>query len=259
MPTNYWLKFGNTPLGYNGSGVQFTHIEKPGQLVISLNGIGTGFDTTKNFNVLVTFGSAISYTVNGTPVSTPSATCTLTLHAGQVSTVGNIPCGTTFTISETISDYDNYMGYSLQSITVTSGTMTDDGEIHSVVNNIYSYGLGSVSLQLENSPRSEVVFATSGYVTLDGVQSQSRVGKLEFANVSGTDSHTIGDCPQGTLDINLPSFSSSRLYNVVCTWKDSSGTGHTQTFANSIGATRLNVTIYCYPGYTASVTIKRMA
>lgn len=367
MPTNYWLKFGNTPLGYNGSGVQFTHIEQPGTLTVSLVGTGTGFDNTKNFNVLVTFGSAISYTVDGTPIATPSATCTLTLHAGQSSVIGNIPFGTTYTISENvtdegyelgsitnpsgtmtdggafssvvtnlyhapgtltltkvvsgsgfdaskqfeivatfgraisytvngtpvssptttytahlahnqsvvlgnipsgvsysivesaISDYDTYMGYSKGTITHASGTMPDGGSISSVASNSYSYGLGSVSLQLENSPRSEVVFATSGYVTLDGVQSQSRVGKLEFSSVSGTDSHTIGDCPQGTLDINLPSFGSSRLYNVVCTWKDSSGTEHTQTFYNSYGATRLTVTIYCYAGYTASVAIKRMA
>lgn len=259
MPTSYWLKFGNTPLGYNGSGVQFTHVEQPGTLTVSLAGTGTGFDTAKNFNVLVTFGSAISYTVDGTPVATPSATCTLTLHAGQVSVVGNIPFGTTFTISEAISDYDNYMGYSLQSITVTSGTMTDGGIIHSVVNNVYSYGLGSVSLQLDNAARSILTFATSGYITLDGVQSQTRKSTLSFDSITGTASHSITTCPQGNLSIELPSFSSSRLYYVVCTWKDSSGTEHTQTFNNRVGSTSLNVGIYCYPGYTTSVAITKMA
>ena len=132
MPTNYWLKFGNTPLGYNGSGVQFTHVEQPGTLTVSLVGTGTGFDTAKNFNVLVTFGSAISYTVDGTPVATPSATCTLTLHAGQSSVIGNIPFGTTYTISENVTDE----GYELVSITNSSGTMTDGGAFSSVVTNL---------------------------------------------------------------------------------------------------------------------------
>lgn len=141
MPTSYWLKFGNTPLGYNGSGVQFTHVEQPGTLTVSLVGTGTGFDTTKNFNVLVTFGSAISYTVDGIPVATPSDTCVLTLHAGQSSVIGNIPFGTTFVISETITDE----GYELQSITVPSGTMTDGGAIQSVVNNVY-YAPGTITV-----------------------------------------------------------------------------------------------------------------
>lgn len=133
MPTNYWLKFGNTPLGYNGSGVQFTHVEQPGTLTVSLTGTGTGFDNAKNFNVLVTFGSAISYSVDGTPVATPSATCTLTLHAGQSSVIGNIPFGTTYVISENVTDE----GYALVSITNSSGTMTDGGSLSSMVTNVY--------------------------------------------------------------------------------------------------------------------------
>ena len=367
MPTNYWLKFGNTPLGYNGSGVQFTHVEQPGTLTVSLTGTGTGFDNAKNFNVLVTFGSAISYTVDGTPVATPSATCTLTLHAGQSSVIGNIPFGTTYAISENvtdegyalvsitnssgtmtdggslssvvtnvyhapgtltltkvvsgtgfdaskqftivatfgraisytvngtpvsspsntytahlahnqsvvlgnipsgvsysivesaISDYDTYMGYSKGTITHASGTMSDGGSISAVASNSYSYGLGSVSVQFDRSPNSEIQFASAGYITLDGVQSQSRISKLEFAAVSGTATHTITDCPQGNLGILLPLFLSSRLYYIVCTWKDSSGIEHTQTFVNSVGDTNLAASIYCYPGYTASVEIKRMA
>lgn len=133
MPTSYWLKFGNTPLGYNGSGVQFTHVEQPGSLTVSLVGTGTGFDNAKNFNVLVTFGSAISYSVDGVPVQSPSATCTLTLHAGQSSVISNIPFGTTYTITETVSDE----GYELSSITNASGTMTDGGSFSSVVTNAY--------------------------------------------------------------------------------------------------------------------------
>lgn len=138
MPTNYWLKFGNTPLGYNGSGVQFTHIEQPGTLTVSLVGTGTGFDNTKNFNVLVTFGSAISYTVDGTPVATPSATCTLTLKAGQSSVIGNIPFGTTYNVTESpLSQQDIDDGYSNGSVTGGSGTMTDAGALSANASIVY--------------------------------------------------------------------------------------------------------------------------
>lgn len=362
MPTNYWLKFGNTPLGYNGSGVQYTHVEQPGQLVISLNGIGTGFDTAKNFNVLVTFGSAISYTVDGTPVATPSATCTLTLHAGQVSVVGNIPFGTTFVISETVTDE----GYELQSITVPSGTMTDGGTIHSVVNNVYhapgtltvgvsmsgsgydptktfgfvvtfgraisysvngtpvssptntysgslasggsvvlgnipsgvsysvveqaisdydsymgysngsvtggsgvmtdggsvsataaytySYGLGALDITLSTSIGTDVVFSRAGYFSVNGVQEQTAV-KSKSNLVAGTYSFT--DCPSGDLWIEIPRHSTSRLYRIECTWKDSSGTVNTQAFTTTFGSSRTTAHIYCYPGYTATVSVSQ--
>lgn len=200
MPTNYWLKFGNTPLGYNGSGVQFTHVEQPGQLVISLNGIGTGFDTAKNFNVLVTFGSAISYTVDGTPVATPSATCTLTLHAGQVSVVGNIPFGTTFVISETVTDE----GYELQSITVPSGTMTDGGTIQSVVNNVY-HAPGTLTLTkvvsgtgFDASKQFEIVatFGRAISYTVNGTPVSSPTTTYT-AHLAHNQSVVLGNIPSG--------------------------------------------------------------
>lgn len=138
MPTSYWLKFGNTPLGYNGSGVQYTHVEQHGQLVISLNGIGTGFDTAKNFNVLVTFGSAISYTVNGTPIQTPASTYTASLKNGQSVVLGNIPYGTTYAVTEnTISTADYNAGYSNGSVTNGSGTMAEGGSVTATANYTY--------------------------------------------------------------------------------------------------------------------------
>ena len=200
MPTNYWLKFGNTAIGFNGSGVQYTHVEQPGQLVISLNGIGTGFDTTKNFNVLVTFGSAISYTVNGIPVPTPSATCILTLHAGQVSIVGNIPFGTTFVISETVTDE----GYELQSITVPSGTMTDGGIIHSVVNNVY-HAPGTLTLTkvvsgtgFDSSKQFEIVttFGRAISYTVDGTP-VATPSATYTAYLAHNQSVVIGNIPSG--------------------------------------------------------------
>lgn len=138
MPTNYWLKFGNTPLGYNGSGVQFTHIEQPGTLTVSLVGTGTGFSNTKNFNVLVTFGSAISYTVNGTPIQTPASTYTASLKNGQSVVLGNIPYGTTYAVTEnTISTSDYNAGYSNGTVTGGSGTMTEAGTLTAIANYTY--------------------------------------------------------------------------------------------------------------------------
>lgn len=128
MPINYWLKFGDTPLGYGSGGLSFTHVEQPGTLTVSLVGTGSGFDNTKTFDVLVTFGSAIAYTVDGTPVATPSATCTLSLHSGQSRIVGNIPSGTTYSVTEQpLSQQDLEAGYSTGSVSGGTGTMTDAG------------------------------------------------------------------------------------------------------------------------------------
>lgn len=138
MPTNYWLKFGNTPLGYNGSGLQFTHVEQPGSLTISLLGTGTGFSSSKTFNVLVTFGSAIAYSVNGTPISTPSDNYTASLKNGQSVVLGNIPYGTTFVVTEqAISSADYNAGYSNGTVTGGSGTMTEAGTLTAVANYTY--------------------------------------------------------------------------------------------------------------------------
>lgn len=200
MPTNYWLKFGNTPLGYNGSGVQYTHVEQPGTLTVSLVGTGTGFDNTKNFNVLVTFGSAISYTVDGTPVATPSATCTLTLHAGQSSVIGNIPFGTTYTITETVSDE----GYELSSITNASGTMTDGGSFSSVVTNVY-HAPGTLTLTkvvsgtgFDTSKQFEIVatFGRAISYTVNGTPVSSPTTTYT-AHLAHNQSVVLGNIPSG--------------------------------------------------------------
>ena len=138
MPTNYWLKFGNTPLGYNGSGVQFTHIEQPGTLTVALSGTGTGFNANKAFSVLVTFGSAISYTVNGTPIQNPASTYTASLKNGQSVVLGNIPYGTTYAVTEnTISTADYNAGYSNGTVTNGSGTMAEGGSVTATANYTY--------------------------------------------------------------------------------------------------------------------------
>ena len=138
MPTNYWLKFGNSACVFNGKGVQFTHVEQPGSLTVTLNGTGTGFDPDKVFTVNVAFGSAISYTVDGVPVQSPSASYSASLKSGESVVLGNIPFGTTYSITETIAPADAAYGYSTGTVTNGSGTMTDAGAITATAN--YTYG-----------------------------------------------------------------------------------------------------------------------
>lgn len=216
MPTSYWLKFGNTPLGYNGSGVQFTHIEQPGSLTVSLVGTGTGFDTTKQFSIVVTFGSAISYSVDGVPVQSPSATCTLSLHAGQSSVIGNIPFGTTYTITETVSDE----GYELGSITNASGTMTDAGSLSSVVTNVYhAPGQLTVGVSLSGSDYDPtkafafvVTFGRAISYSVNGTPVSSPTntysgsiangGSVVLGNIPSGVSYSVVESPLSQQDIN---------------------------------------------------------
>lgn len=256
MPTNYWLKFGNTPLGYNGSGVQFTHVEQPGTLTVSLVGTGTGFDNTKNFNVLVTFGSAISYTVDGTPVATPSATCTLTLHAGQSSVIGNIPFGTTYTISENVTDE----GYELGSITNPSGTMTDGGAFSSVVTNIY-HAPGTLTLTkvvsgtgFDASKQFEIVitFGRAISYTVDGTPVVTP-SDTYTANLAHNQSVVIGNIPSGvTYSVAETPLSQQDIEEGYSTGSVVGGSG-TMMDAGSLSATANNL----YVKLTTSLTVTR--
>ena len=200
MPTNYWLKFGNTPLGYNGSGAQFTHMEQPGSLTVSLVGTGTGFDTTKQFSIVVTFGSAISYSVDGVPVQSPSATCTLTLHAGQSSVIGNIPSGVSYNVTESpLSQQYIDDGYSTGSVTNGSGTMTDAGSITATANYIYTEPAYSDIIYLWN-------MNSSGTQTFYVKMSSSVVYKVDGVKQAAASEFTVG----------VPAGSASKVAIEVC-------------------------------------------
>lgn len=240
MPTNYWLKFGNTPLGYNGSGVQFTHVEQPGTLTVSLTGTGTGFDNAKNFNVLVTFGSAISYTVDGTPVATPSATCTLTLHAGQSKVIGNIPFGTTYVISENVTDE----GYALVSITNSSGTMTDGGAFSSVVTNVY-HAPGTLTITsivsgtgFDTTKKFSIVttFGRAISYTINGTPVSSP-SNTYTARLAHNQSVVIGNIPSGVSYSVAESTISQQDYSLGYTNGSVVGGSGTMTDAGSKSAT----------------------
>lgn len=138
MPTNYWLKFGNSTCGFNGSGVQFEHVEQPGTLTVGVSLGGSGYDPSKTFAFTVTFGTAIVYSVDGVPVSTASDTYVGSLADGGTVVLGNIPFGTTYAVTEaTLGQQDIDAGYSNGSVTGASGTMTDAGYMTATAH--YSY------------------------------------------------------------------------------------------------------------------------
>lgn len=267
MPTNYWLKFGNTPLGFNGSGAQFTHIEQPGSLTVSLVGTGTGFDNTKDFNVTVTFGSAISYTIDGTPISTPSATCVLTLHAGQSSVIGNIPFGTTYTITETVSDE----GYELGSITNASGTMTDAGSLSSVVTNVYhapgqlniSVLLGGTGYDPTKAFAFTVTFGRAISYSVNGTPvgsptntysgSIANGGSVVLGNIPSGVSYSVVESPLSQQDINS-GYSTGTVTNGSGTMTDAGSVVATANYAFTDITSTLTVSVDLMVGVTASTS-----
>lgn len=121
-------------------------------LTIAKSITGSGFDPTKTFEIVVTFGSAILYSVNGTTISTASSTYTANLADGQSVVLGNIPDGTTYSIQESpISTSDQNAGYHYSGITNPSGTAVWDGVYSSVVSNTYHTAGGSLKIRFEDN------------------------------------------------------------------------------------------------------------
>lgn len=259
MPTNYWLKFGNSMAVFNGSGAQFTHVEQPGSLTVSLVGTGTGFDTTKSFNVVVTFGSAISYSVDGVPVQSPSATCTLTLKAGESSVISNIPFGTTYVVSETVSDE----GYELSSITNASGTMTDAGQLASVVTNVYhapgtlivGVSLSGVDYDPTKSFAFTVTFGRAISYSVNGTPVGSPTNTYSGSLAAGG-SVVLGNIPSGvSYSVTESALSQQDRDDGYSTGSVTNGSG-TMTDAGSITATA-NYT-YTEPAYSDVIYLWNM-
>jgi len=128
MPTTYWLKFGNTPIGYNGKALK-TVYTAPGSLSVACNVAvtGSGFDATKQFGCTVSFGAVVPYTLNGV-AQTPASSVHLLLVKDQTATLGNIPAGTSYSITEdTISQVDQDLGYSNGAVSGDTGVV-DEGE-----------------------------------------------------------------------------------------------------------------------------------
>lgn len=124
MPTTYWLKFGNTPLGYNGSALKSTYAP-PGSLSVTCNASisGSGFDATKQFGCTITFNAVVPYTLDEV-AQTPSSSVHLLLVKDQTAALGGIPAGTTYSITEdAISQSDQDLGYFNGTVTGATGTI----------------------------------------------------------------------------------------------------------------------------------------
>lgn len=108
----------------------------PATLTITKNVSGNTPSPSESFEIVVTFGRAIKYSVNGTVISTASNTCTLNLVNGQSATIGNIPGGVTYNITENLTQAEQAAGYSLTGITGGSGTAAWAGTHTASVNNL---------------------------------------------------------------------------------------------------------------------------
>ena len=124
MPTTYWLKFGNTPLGYNGKALKRTYAP-PGSLSVTCNTSvsGAGFDTTKQFGCTVTFNAVVPYTLDGV-AQTPASSVHLLLTKDQTAVLGGIPAGTTYSIAEdALPQSDQGLGYFNGAVAGAAGTI----------------------------------------------------------------------------------------------------------------------------------------
>lgn len=111
-----------------------------GRLSITKQVSGSHFNTAQHFEIVVTFGSAISYSVDGIVIPTPSSTFTANIIHNQTIVLGNIPNGTTYSIVETaLSPELVAEGYSAGTITHSSGQVYNNTIIEPVVSNSYSH------------------------------------------------------------------------------------------------------------------------
>ena len=114
-----------------------------GRLSITKRISGSHFNTAQPFEVVVTFGSAILYSVDGVMIDSPSATFTSNLIHGQTVVLGDIPSGTTYSIVETALTPEIVAeGYSAGTITNSSGTLYSNSLVESVVSNRYRNSTG---------------------------------------------------------------------------------------------------------------------
>lgn len=109
-----------------------------GRLSITKQISGSYFNTAQPFEVVVTFDSAIQYSVNGILIPTASNTFTANIVHNQTIVLGNIPNGTAYTIVETpLSQELVDEGYSAGSIVPSSGEIYNNTLVEAVVSNSY--------------------------------------------------------------------------------------------------------------------------
>lgn len=168
MPTNYWLKFGNSACTFNGSGVQIA--TTIGQLAVSLSITGKNYNAAKTFGITVTFGSPIAYTVDGVTVQTPTATYTASMKAGDSVTLGCIPEGTTYSVTETaVSSADAAICYGNGTVTNGSGTMVAETIVSVVANFTYGATIGGRFYNVAPMPDGKIWLAENLDYKADGI------------------------------------------------------------------------------------------
>lgn len=121
-----------------------------GSLTITKTVSGVGFDPAKTFEIVVTFGKAITYKVNGTAILTPSNVYVANLASGQSVTLSEIPEGTTYNVAETpLSQADIEAGYLIDRIENESGTILIN-PIESIAHNAIGVPAKTARFQFSN-------------------------------------------------------------------------------------------------------------
>lgn len=208
MPTTYWLKFGNTPLGYNGNALK-TEYTAPGSLSISCSASisGSGFDTTKQFGCTVTFNAVVPYTLDGV-AQTPASSVHLLLVKDQTAVLGGIPAGTSYSITEDpISPADQELGYSNGAVTGATGAIAEDTTSAAALGYAYVAPPGDITVTcscsgVEADPYYEMGrvhfrFSPAVRYSVNGVRISQPSNYLLVKLKSG-ESVVVGDIPDGT-------------------------------------------------------------
>ena len=209
MPTTYWLKFGNTALGYNGKALK-TEYAVPGRLSVTCNASisGSGFDTTKQFGCTITFSSVVPYTLDGV-AQTPASSVHLLLVKDQTALIGNLPVGTTYSIVEdTLSADDNARGYTNGTVTGATGTIAEDTTSTAALGYAYVAPPGDITVTcscsgVESDPYYEMGrihfrFSPAVRYSVNGVRISQPSYYLHIELKSG-ESVVVGDIPDGTV------------------------------------------------------------
>lgn len=138
-----------------------------GRLSITKRISGNYFNTAQQFEVVVTFGSAISYSVDGVVIPTPSNTFTANIKHNQTIVLGNIPDGTTYSVVETALPQELIdEGYSAGTIIPSSGTIYNNTLTEVIISNSYSNPTGHTFIFEFDDPDFDPSAATDTYGTV---------------------------------------------------------------------------------------------
>ena len=158
---------------------------------LTIDKVLTGNDaSTESFSISVAFGSTVTYTVGGTVYTDTGRT--FDLAAGESITIANIPAGTEYTVTETLTSAQRAAGYSLTGITNNGqGAIVAEADTAITVTNNYTVPTGILEVtKVVNGSNESTYDADTVYevnVTLDvtGTYAVSVAGR-NAQNVSFT-------------------------------------------------------------------------